>query len=49
MASATLDRAGLDGPAWRIAVATAVGYGLILLAMFALLFVVPTILVQLLP
>jgi hypothetical protein len=48
MASATLDL-DPDGPAWRLAAATAVGYGLILLAMFALLFVVPTILVQLLP
>lgn len=34
-----LDR--FDGPAWVTAAATVVSYGLILLVLFALLFVVP--------
>jgi hypothetical protein len=40
---AALDR--FDHPAWTAAVATAVGYGLGLLVLFALLFVVPYLLV----
>jgi hypothetical protein len=36
-------------PAWRTALATAAGYGALLLATFVVLFVVPTAVVALLP